>query len=347
MRYFPDNSAFYYMGRIDTSDKREPLFTYAGSLTKVCFTGTSVGVYIRNIPMGVFSSLGIVIDGIQQKIVLEQDDSEHFYNLAQELTDEKHTLVIFKRQAAAHYFRFCGIEVDDGSELSRSEKPDKFKFEVYGDSVSAGEVVEAVYYDAHCDPENHNGIYDNSWFSYPLALARRMNAEVYDNSQGGLALFDKTGYFCGPTDFVGLETTYNKLSYVPYSPMGYTEWDFSRYTPDLVIFAIGQNDANPDNDAIKNPEYSRKWKDRYISLINELRGKYGEKTKFLLFLTVLMHYSIWDETVKELAEELNDEKIQYFSFKRCGQATPGHPRITEQEEMVGELNAFLTNWLDI
>ena len=38
---------------------------------------------------------------------------------------------------------------------------------MYGDSVSAGEVSEAVEYTGKPDPE-HNGQYSNSWYSYDV-----------------------------------------------------------------------------------------------------------------------------------------------------------------------------------
>jgi hypothetical protein len=55
-----------------------------------------------------------------------------------------------------------------------------------------------------------------------------------------------------------------------------------------------------------------------------------------------MHSPDWDNAVDEIADELGDEKITHFMFKRTGKATPGHPRITEQYEMAEELTAYLS-----
>lgn len=343
MRINSDCSALRFNGRIDFSDSKSPLFIYAGSMTKVNFTGTKLGVYIKNEPMGEYSSIGAVVDNIQYKIELVQDWDEHFYPICDALPEGTHSLVLFKRQAAAHYFRLAGLELDEGALLSEAPA-EKLKLEFYGDSVSAGEVTEAVYYTAHADPENHKGVYDNSWFSYTLSTARKLNAEVYNNSQGGLALFDKTGYFNGD-DYVGLETTFSKMSYIPYAREGYTDWDFSRYTPDVVVFAIGQNDPNPKPEAIHDPAYARRWKDKFIEIIRFLREKYGEKTKVVLVLTLLMHDPVWDKMIAEIASELKDENVRHCYFKRCGKATPGHPRIPEQEEMANELSSFIRKWL--
>lgn len=331
-----DNNAFSYMGRIDFTDKLAPVLIYAGSNIRCKFTGTYLNVTIDNISMNEYTSFGVVIDGIQYKSELKNENGAVSYKIVENLPEGEHTLIIFKRQAAAHYFKFIGIETD-GEVMPENKKYD-LKLEFYGDSVSAGEVTEAVYYDEHQDPENHKGIYDNSYFSYTWILARKLNAEFYNNSQGGLALFDKTGYFYDK-DLTGLETTYNKLSYVPYAAMGLTEWDFSRYTPDIVVFAIGQNDASPDPKAIFDKEYAEKWKAKYKEIVLELKERYGN-VKFLLVTTVLMHDPRWDEVLDEIKEELGDFVYRY-RYRRNGAATPGHPRITEQTEMGLELEQFI------
>ena len=45
--------------------------------------------------------------------------------------------------------------------------------EVFGDSVSCGEVSEALKYVGKPDPE-HDGEYSNSWYSYAWITARKL-----------------------------------------------------------------------------------------------------------------------------------------------------------------------------
>ncbi|MCM1333726.1 MAG: GDSL-type esterase/lipase family protein [Bacteroides sp.] len=336
--YRADHRDFSYMGRIDFGDPAAPILIYAGSNIRCRFRGTALKLRLENIPMGEYSAVGAVVDGLQSKVELKNEGGAATYTVAEGLSDEIHTLTIFKRMGAAHYFRFLGVETD--GELLPSEERYALKLEYYGDSVSAGEVTEAFQYDGHTDPENHKGVYDNSYFSYTYILARRLNAEFYNNSQGGLSLFDGTGYFNGPDHLTGLETTYNKLSYVSYSPMGLTDWDFGRYTPDVVLFAIGQNDASPDPKAIYDPAYAKKWKEKYKAILRELKERYGDP-KFILMTTVLMHEPIWDEVIGQICAELDDRNVYHFLFRRNGAATPGHPRLTEQTEMATELEAFI------
>ena len=60
--------------------------------------------------------------------------------------------------------------------------------EVYGDSVSAGEVSEAEFACGQVDPEGHNGRYSNGYLSYSWQTARLLGAELHDIATGGMAL---------------------------------------------------------------------------------------------------------------------------------------------------------------
>lgn len=334
------DSAYSYMGRIDFTEPDSPLFVYAGSMVSVKFTGTSLGVLLIPKPIYMQSQFGVILDGVQYCFDINHTDlpEYRYIPVAEGLDEGEHTVTVFKRTAGSHcYFNFCGLLIDEDAKLIAEDKSYSLNIEVYGDSVSSGEVVEAVDYTGHADPQHHSQ-YDNSWFSYPLSLARKLNARVHNIAQGGIALFDGTGYFNSP-QLIGMESVYDKLSYAP--PFEPTEWDFSRYTPDIVIIAIGQNDASPDPDCLKNDSYRRRWKDGYKKIVLDLKEKYGAKTKFILITTVLMHDPVWDEALDEICSELDDGNITRFRFTRNGAATPGHPRIPEQEEMACELAAYI------
>ena len=62
-----------------------------------------------------------------------------------------------------------------------------------------------------------------------------------------------------------------------------------------------------------------------------------------MLTTVLMHEEIWDKTLDEIKDEMHSDRIHRFNFRRVGKATPGHPRITEQQEMAEELYLWLIN----
>ena len=180
-----------------------------------------------------------------------------------------------------------------------------------------------------------------------MITARNLGAQLHNIAQGGIAIFDNTGYYHAP-NYIGMETAYNKVCYFPEAEGGMTDWDFAKYTPHVVLFAVGQNDPHNEGGEdfdINDPAYRAKWKAAYKAIITDLRGKYP-KARFVLLLTVLMHSPDWDKAVDEIAAELGDEKITHFMFTRTGKATPGHPRITEQYEMAEQLTAYLSSFGD-
>lgn len=333
----PEDPALEYMGRIDFDDPSRPVLVWPGTMIDVNFTGTSCALVIKNINHQELTHFGALVDGVMQKFFLKNNWEDELYILAENLENRVHTLKLVKTMASHNYVEFVGIVIDENAEVSHPNHKYDLKLEIYGDSVSAGEVTEALYNEGQTDPNEHNNKYDNAYFSYPLMAARLLNAEVHDVAQGGIALLNGTGYFA--TGYLwGMEKCYDKIQYSPYGEL--KQWDFSRYIPDCVVIALGQNDSSPDPDCIKRPDYRRMWKDRYIELLRDLMTKY-KNARFVLTLTVLRHDPEWDAALREIAEEMNDKRVRYFKFTRGGDATNGHPRATEQAEMAVELAQFI------
>lgn len=339
-----------YSGRIAFKEDGA-YFYYASSYAEISFTGTEISVTLNNSSFWGTVYLGYVIDGRMGKIPLprENDGRDAEYKLADCLEPGiEHTALIYKSQSANHLFSLKSITVD-GEVLMPPEKTG-LKLEFYGDSVSAGEVTEAYDFTGRADPASHNSIYDNSYLSYTWITARNLNARFHNVSQGGIAVFDGTGYFHYP-DMIGMESVYDKLCYFPEGGE-LTSWDFSRFTPDIVVFALGQNDkhngvTDKDDIDITDPSTRSRWKEGYKSILKNIRARYGENTKYIFITTVLMHDPEWDRAIDEAVRELQSENIKayHFLFKRNGAATPGHPRYAEQKEMAAELTEFIRSIL--
>ena len=338
----PDSEALSYMGRTELY-KGAPRFVFAGTMVTIRFRGTDISCTIRNHRFFNIQEIGTVVDGRIGKLTFEDADGDITLTIAEGLEKTAHEVTLYKRQDAAHYFEFKGFELNDGAEVLPAKPHSERRIECYGDSVSAGAVVEAVENTASNDPEGHDGVYDNAWYAFPMITARCLGADIHNIAQGGISIFDRTGWYHAP-DFIGMETAYDKVCYFPEAEGGYTRWDFSQWTPHIVIFAVGQNDAHNADEGdpdIEDPVFREKWKAGYKSIILSLREKYP-KAVFLLTLTVLCHDTGWEDAISEIAAELDDPRIIRFSFTRSGKATPGHPRITEQYEMAEELTRFIS-----
>ena len=224
----------------------------------------------------------------------------------------------------------------------------KRRMEVYGDSVSAGEVSEAEFACGQVDPEGHNGRYSNGYLSYSWQTARLLGAELHDIATGGMALEDGTGYFYSP-DYIGMLSSWDKINYYP--PFGAkTEWDFSRYTPHVVVTAIGQNDANPVNFMAQNYDCdaSKHWRSAYAGWIRAIRAKYPH-AQIILTTTILGHDAAWDRAIDEVCRELSktDGRVHHFLYSKNGCGTPGHIRGSEAAGMAKELAGFIETLPDV
>lgn len=346
MFFKPSDPNIAYMGRIDHSDPDAPALFWAGSQISFNFKGTYLKISAVSYSYWGELALGVILDGEMIGLPLspENNGKEILLTAAEDLPDSKHEAIIYKRHAANQLLIFKGIETD-GELLERPALP-RLKMEVYGDSVCAGEVIEAADYVGQCDPDGHNSRYDNVWNSFVMQTARNLDAQIHNICQGGIALFDGTGYFHHP-DYIGLESTFDKLCYFPEG--GISQWDLSLYIPDIVVIAIGQNDkhngrTDKDDINIYDPVYRSEWQTAYIKMVRALNDKYGSP-KFVLTTTILMHDPEWDKTIEEITERLNGMGIAAYHnlFRRNGAATPGHPRLIEHNEMAEELTAFIKN----
>lgn len=337
----PDHPQLQYMGRIDFSKEDGPEFVFPCTYVKIRFKGTSIRVLLTNTRNCWDNYMGIILDGVQSKFQLEESGT-YEYVLGDKLEDTEHELMLFKRQDSCHTVQFHGFMLSKGAEVLELPPLPERRIEVYGDSVSAGEVSEAVEYCGQPDPKN-NGEFSNSYYSYSWCLARRLNAQLHDIAQGGICLLDDAGWFAGPVACKGMFSMYDKIQYHP--DLGVQKrWDFTKYTPDVVIVAIGQNDKDPFDymKADYNSEQSLYWRLAYKDFIRKLRKRYPE-AHIILSTTILNHESVWDDAIDDVCRQLQvtDDKIHHFLYSNNGCGTHGHIRIPEAEKMAQELAAYI------
>jgi len=333
-----DHPALQYMGRIDFADPENPVWVYPATWVKLRFTGSYIRAVVTNMRGCWDNYLGVLLDGRESKILLQPQGRQEL-TLGADLGPGEHELLLFKRMDSCHQLVFHGLILEAEACLWAPEPLPKRRIEVYGDSVSAGEVSEAVDYCGLQDPP-HNGEFSNSYYSYAWCAARLLGAQLHDIAQGGIALLEGTGYFHAP-DYLGMEYMYDKIQYntqiAPAKP-----WDFSRYTPHVVIVAIGQNDNHPHDYMWDNYDHpkARNWRAHYAAFVRRLREIYPRAT-IVLSTTILNHWENWDKSIHAVWQELNDPKIHHFLYSNNGCGTHGHIRIPEAEQMARELCAFL------
>lgn len=329
-----------YTGRIDRSNPDRPEFVYPATSLSFRFYGKKAELTVENRRGCWDNYVGAVADG-RQKCWKLPEKGEITITLVDEEEEAEHEILFFKRQDSCHELVLTGLRLVEGSLLRKPPERPERRIEVYGDSVSAGEVSEALDYVGKPDPE-HQGEYSNSWYSYAWILARKLGAELHNISQGGIPLLNGNGWVTPPF-YPGMESVWDKLHYQPMFGRT-TPWDFTEYTPQLVVVAVGQNDSNPEDYMQENPEGVRAvyWKHKYREFILKIREKYP-RAVIILTTTILGHHKNWDNAIEEVCRDLKDSRVRHFLYKRNGCGTPGHIRIPEAEEMAEELAAYVEN----
>lgn len=338
MRINLSNIKLNYCGRIDWTKSENPVFIYPATYLQFRFYGHTAIITVENHHVYWNNYVGAIVDGVQKTFRLSEQGETRLEMLSG-AKDAEHEVLFFKRQDCCHEMTLKSLELNDGARLLNPPEVPERRIEVYGDSVSAGEVSEALEYVGKADPE-HYGQYSNSYYSYSWIAARKLGAQLHDIAQGGVPLLNGSGWVAPPY-YLGMEFMWNKLHYHP--QLGETmDWDFSLYTPHVVIIAIAQNDTNPDDYMRNNPRGARAeyWKNKYKEFVKNIRKKYP-KALILLTTTLLEHDKNWDDAIDEVCNQLGDERVMHFVYKRNGCGTPGHLRIPEAEEMANELVDFI------
>lgn len=333
-----DHEKLSYMGRIDRIDPQHPVFVYPATCLRFCFYGKKAVLTIENFKVCYDNYVGAFVDGKQYCFKLNDSGNTEIV-LLDECEEAEHDVLFFKRQDCVHEMQLLSLELSENSILRDAPAKPERRIEVYGDSVSAGEVAEALDYIKKPDPI-HQGEYSNSWYSYSWIAARKMNAQLHDIAQGGIPLLNGNGWV-SPPYYPGMEFMWDKVHYSP--QLGkVTDWNFEEYTPHLVLVAIGQNDSNPDDYMKTDTQGLRAvyWKYKYECLIRAIRKKYP-KALILLTTTILEHDLGWDHAIEEVCCKLQDPRIRHFLYSENGCGTPGHVRIPEAEKMAEELAAYI------
>lgn len=362
-----------YTGRIDCRVEAEPVWVFPGSSAEFWFSGEVLRIHVENFNEYWQNYLGCILDQVQSAFYLKKSGETVIEVRVPENESGVHHVLFFKRQDGCHELKILGFEIGDGERLIELPPVSERRIEVYGDSVSAGESVEAIDFIGKTDME-HEGGFSNCWFSFPWMTARMLGARLHDIAQGGIALMDGHGWFHRPEQ-TGMETAWDKIHYN--TMLGeMTEWDFSKFVPQVVIVALGQNDnypvdymkveaekkaqgvcvheQEPDQEQVTQVEKSYsyccemadRWRSHYGDFLKKLRGVYPEAW-IVCCTTVLQHDKSWDDAIDRVVNSVKDEKISHFLFSRNGVATPGHPRIPEQFEMAQEIADYIENVLGV
>ena len=326
-----NNPAIYYEGRIFYSPDAAEL-SWSGTSAGIMFEGKSISAILKDLDTANYYN--VIVDN-QFMFKFHTDTLKQSYLLASDLSDGMHNVQLFKRtEWDMGKTLFYGFEIPDSTKLLPPPCPKKTKMEFYGNSITCGYAMEDT-----SSNDSWYGYFENNYLSYAAITARHFDAQYYCISRSGIGIMVSWFPLIMPEMFDRLNPADSA-----------SKWDFSRYTPDVVVIDLFQNDSwlikMPGHEQFKNRFGSSVPNDSlivaaYKSFVLSIREKYPEANIICTLgnMDATREGSPWPDYIHQAVEQLNDSKMfaHFFEYKN----TDGHPKVAEQKAMAKSLIQFI------
>jgi len=332
-----NNPNIMYEGRIDTTTYDAAELYWSGTSIKLNFEGQAISARFSEERGDTYYN--IIIDN-DAPYILHPDSAQQYYVLADSLPEGPHSVEIFKRtEYDRGWSRFYGFSITGNGKVLPKDAPKKRKIEFYGNSITAGYAV-----DDFSGSDRSDSIFTNNHLSYDKLTADHFDADYHCICKSGIGI--TVSWF--PTI---MPEIYNRLNPADAN----SRWDFSLYTPDLVVINLFQNDSwivnLPDNEEFKRQFGTTKPTDDFIiksyaDFVRSIRKEYPETPIICMLgnMDATQEGSVWPGYVETAVAQMNDTNI--YTFFEPFKETPGHPNIAEQATMAKHLSEFIEKTLD-
>jgi hypothetical protein len=326
------NSQIEYSGRIDSSKIKAAEIYWSGTSIKFNFEGASISALIKDEKGDNYYN--IIIDN-DAPFILRPGKTKQYYQLASKLSKGKHTVEIFKRtEWNRGKTSFYGFKLKGNTKILEKSFGKKRKIEFYGNSITAGYAVEDL-----SGKDSPDSTYTNNYLSYAAITARHFDAKYQCICKSGIGI--TVSWFP-----LIMPEMYDRL--IPENPN--SRWDFSLYSPDVVVINLFQNDSwlvrMPDSKEFKarfstqapNEDYLI---NAYQQFVKKIREHYPKAAIICALgsMDATKKGSKWIDYIKKAVANLNDSTI--YTHFMPDKETSGHPSIKEQELMAKSLINFI------
>jgi len=324
----PDDPNIQYVGRVDYTDAKAPKITWPASEVNLKFEGVSLQVTLDD-EKGK-NRFNVFIDGdTEDPMLLEVEQGEKTYTLAEGLSEGTHTVSLHKRSEGSNGYTIVkGFELNDGATLFTPDALPAKKLEVFGDSISCGLGADAGLKPGK-DYSEHGVNARNSYVAYSAVTARNLGCEYRCISRSGIGLVKSWWPTIMPQyyDMLNGNTDEGKGE----------KWDFSQWQPDYVVVNLFQNDSW----IIKKPDQEQMIQ-AYVDFIKKLRGHYPKAKIFCTLGSMSANKTPWAGYVKQAVARMNeggDKQVYAYIFATSTNSM--HPKRKHHKRMAAELTAFI------
>lgn len=325
----PTDSRLQYAGRIDFTHPGGPQLSWPGTSIEGNFSGTSLAIKLDD-QLG-NNYFNVFVDGDNTRpIVVRAEKGSKRYLIATGLAPGAHSFKVTKRTEGENGATvFEGLELGgDGKMLAPPQRKQR-RIEFYGDSITSGMGNEAA------DRAKDNVASEkNSFMSYAAITARNLDAEAHVISHSGIGVMVSWFPFTMP-DY------YDQLSAVGDND---TRWDFSRWTPDVVVVNLLQNDSWLVEKRMAPPPDDSQRVRAYRDFVAKLRAHYPQAyiVCALGSMDAVRPGSKWPGYVRTAVEQMQregDQRIDTLVLPFTGYTA--HPRVRHHQANAALLTAFV------
>lgn len=319
-----------YEGRIMMTNDAAVLM-WPGTAVRIDFVGTGLSGVVKD--QDTSNYYNVIVDGMVTGKI-HPDTSRKDYRLATGLHYGRHSIELFKRtEWDKGKTWFYGFAFEGKTVLADPPKMPARKMEFFGNSITCGYAIEDRVGDSPI------GYFENNYDSYAAITARHFNAQCHYTAKSGIGIMVSWFPLIMPEMYNRLDPTDSA-----------SRWDFSKYTPDLVVINLLQNDAWITN-MPANEQFKRKFGTRrpsedliiesYRNFVRTVRQVYPEAQIICMLgnMDITREGSPWPGYVQKAVRELNDPRI--FTLVVPYKNTPGHPKTEEQKAMATTLIEFI------
>ena len=324
-----DNPSIRYSGRSEGIGTAKVTFGYSGARQRLRFTGTSVGVLMDD-EKGANYAMAWIDGQPGEKFQLNARDG--FYPLAHGLKEGEHTVEVVRvTECFLGLTSFRGFVLDRGAKALPWHDVHERRIEFIGDSITCGYGVEVDDPKLHFVPAT-----ENYCLGYSALAARQLDADTLVVARSGIGMLRN---YDGPRDGSkdAMPEIYPHTFYLQAKP----EWDFSRFTPDVVCVNLGTNDFSTTGVNVD------KFVASYVNFGTMLLKRYPHAQLVILqgpMDTSKVLRAALDRVVNQLPAAAS-QRIHFLALSPMGSAGYGadsHPNRAQSEINAAELSAFLS-----
>jgi hypothetical protein len=321
----------HYQGRTWT-DNDAVVLSWSGNSVDINFTGSAISATLKD--EGGLNTYAVVLDGSVVQI-LHPGETKNDYPLASGLSAGKHHLELFKRtEWTMGNTWFYGFTLGKGAKVLPASAAHKRKIEFYGNSITCGYAILDT-----AGKDRGTAEFEDGYNSYAPITARHYNAEFSSISRSGIGITISWFPQVMPEMYDRTEADNPNR-----------KWDFSKYTPDVVVINLFQNDSwlvnMPNNEQFKarfgttppTPEFII---NAYANFVKSIRAKYPKAQIVCILgsMDATKAGSPWPGYIQSAVTSLHDSRIYVHPIPYKG--SYNHPNMKEQQAMADDLIAFI------